>query len=218
MSDYAAARHNMVECQLRTNKVTDLAIIAAMLEVPRERFVPAKQCNIAYIDDDLSLGNGRCLMEPRVFARLLQLAEIKSSDVVLDVGCATGYSAAVLSRLASTVVGVENHVELAQQATQILVELNIDNVVVTGDDLASGCAAHAPFDVIVIEGAVEELPGAILDQVAEGGRLVAVVRGRDGVGCGTLVSRRDGVLCRRAAFDAATPLLPGFTREPGFVF
>lgn len=218
MSDYAAVRHNMVECQLRTNRVTDPAVLDAMSEIPREHFVSAVQHSIAYIDDDLSLGNDRCLMEPRVFARLLQLAEIQPSDVILDIGCATGYSAAVLSRLGSTVVAVESDVELAQQATTLLAELNIDNVVVTGDALPSGCPAQAPFDVIVLEGAVEQLADAILEQLAEGGRLVAVIRGRDGVGCGTLVLRQDGVLCRRAAFDAATPLLPGFAREPGFVF
>ena len=216
MIDFATARRNMVDCQIRTNDVTDEALLAALGEVPRERFVPESLRGVAYIDDDLPLKKGRVLVEPLVFARLVQLAEIKPSDMVLDIGCATGYSTAVLARLANTVVALESDPELGAMATATLSELGCDNAIVVVGPLAEGYAKQAPYDAIVFGGAVPKIPDMIVRQLADGGRLVAVVG--DGVERGTLVTRSRGIAASRAVFDAATPLLPDFAAPAGFVF
>lgn len=216
--DYATARHNMVENQLRPNRVTDMAVCEAMLDLPRELFVPKQLRGIAYVDEDVEVAAGRWLMEPMVFARLLQAAEIKPSDVILDIGCGTGYSAGVLAKLGSTVVAVENDPELANRASGLLSELGLHNAAVVTGPLAEGYAAQAPYDVIVFDGAVCEIPKAVLSQLAEGGRLVAVVTGEAGLGKATLVTRAGDSFGHRIVFDAGTPLLPGFTRQPAFVF
>ncbi len=218
MVDYTESRWNMVESQIRTNKVTDPALLAVMANLPRECFVPEPLRGIAYVDEDIPLGKGRYLMEPMVLARLLQTAAVHPEDVVLDVGCATGYSTAVLARLANTVVAVESDPELAAQATGTLAELGIDNAVVVEGSLREGYPKQAPYDVIFIGGAVPEIPRVIADQLAEGGRLVTVVAEEGAVGRGTLMIRSGGVLSDRPVFDAATPPLPEFSREPGFVF
>lgn len=217
--DYAAARHNMVENQIRTNRVTDPRIVATMDALPRELFVPKQLRGIAYVDEDLDLGNGRYLMEPLVLARLLQAAELRPEDVVLDVGCGTGYSTAVLARVASTVVALESDSDLAEAAASLLAELGMDNAVVVTGPLADGYPAQSPYDVIVLGGAVAEIPTALCDQLAEGGRLVAVVTGPGtAVGKATLVTRVAGTLSRRIIFDAGSPYLPGFAPVPGFTF
>lgn len=217
--DYAAARHNMVESQIRTNQVTDPSVVAAMDALPRELFVPKQLRGIAYVDEDLDLGNGRYLMEPMVLARLLQAAEIRSTDVVLDVGCGTGYSTAVLARMASAVVALECDAELAARAGGLLAELGADNAAVVTGPLAEGYTAQAPYDVIVLGGAVAEPPPALCSQLADGGRLMAIVAGNGtGVGKATVTTRTAGTFSRRIVFDAATPLLPGFAPDLGFVF
>lgn len=216
--DFVAARHNMVECQLRTTRVTDPRIIDAMWVLPREAFVPKQARSIAYVDDDIDLGNGRYLAEPLVLARLQQAAEIKPADVVLDVGCGTGYSAAVLSRCASTVVALESDEDLAQRAQAALAELAIDNVAVVTGPLNQGYAQQAPYDVILFNGSVEEVPQAICAQLAEGGRLVAVVQDKGAWGTATLVVRTGDNFSRRALFEAGIHQLPGFQKAPGFVF
>jgi len=216
--NYAAARHNMVENQIRTNRVTDPAILSALENTPREVFVPKQLRGVAYVDDGLDLGSGRSLMEPLTFARLLQTAEITETEVVLDVGCGSGYSAAVLSRLASTVVAVESDADLAEQAKSRLAELSVDNVALVAGPLNAGDAAHGPYDVIVIEGAVAEIPAALTAQLADGGRLVAVVAGEKGLGRATLVARVGDVLSSRVVFDATAALLPGFNAKSGFRF
>lgn len=218
MADYAAARHNMVENQIRPNKVTDPRIIAAMAALPRELFVPEESRGIAYVDEDIAIGKERYLMEPMVLARLLQCADIEETDVVLDIGCGTGYSVAVLAQLANTVVALESDRELAAAATRLCEELGIDNAVLIEAELDAGYDAHAPYDVIVFDGAVQRIPEGIRGQLAEGGRLVAVIDDGAGLGKATLVVRRGGVLSRRVLFDAATPRLPGFSVAPGFVF
>lgn len=216
--NYAAARHNMVEGQIRTNRVTDPQVIQAMEEVPRELFVPKHLRGIAYRDEDIDLGGGRYLMEPLALARILQAAEIKSTEVVLDVGCASGYSAAVLGRLASTVVALESDSELAARATTLLAELSVDNVAVVTGSLVDGDASHGPYDVIVVEGAVAEIPQALTRQLAEGGRLVAVVSSESGTGRATLVVRVGDVVSSRVLFEISVADLPGFQAKPGFVF
>jgi protein-L-isoaspartate(D-aspartate) O-methyltransferase len=216
--DFAAARINMVESQLRTNKVADEAVLDAFLMVPRERFVPVAFHDTAYLDDDLPLGNGRALLEPMVLARLLAAAKIRGTDKVLDIGCASGYSAAILARIAGSVVAVEEDKALAEQARARLAELGVRHVAVIEGPLARGHAAGAPYDVIVIEGALAAVPEALAAQLAEGGRLVGVVKAGAGVGRATLMNRVQGVLSRRPLFDAAAPLLPGFAPAPSFVF
>ena len=218
MSDHAAQRLNMVESQLRTNKVTDPALIAAMAAVPRERFLPKALHGIAYVDEDLPLGADRHLMEPMVMARLIQALRLTPSDVVLEIGTGCGYGAAILARLASTVVALESDPALAASAANILNEQGFDTAIVVEGPLGEGYPRQGPYDAILVSGAVPELPVAILDQMAEGGRLAAVI-GRPGEpGRATLVQRRGGVASRRVMFDAAVAPLPGFAREPGFVF
>ncbi|MET4697903.1 protein-L-isoaspartate(D-aspartate) O-methyltransferase [Constrictibacter sp. MBR-5] len=218
MTDYAAARLNMVESQIRANNVTDPPVVDAFMSVPREMFVPKTMRGVAYVDEDLSLGDGRYLIEPMVLARLVQLGQVGPEDLVLDVGSATGYSTAVLARLAAAVVGVEADEQMVQAATANLGQLGIDNAVFVRGPLEAGYAKQAPYNVIIFQGAIDEVPPAIADQLAEGGRLVAVVRQPRGMGLGTLFMREHGTLSGRAAFDAATPLLPGFARKPAFVF
>jgi protein-L-isoaspartate(D-aspartate) O-methyltransferase len=218
MTDYAAARLNMVESQLRTNKVTNEAVLAAFLAVPRERFVPPALRGTAYVDDDLPLGDGRHLLEPMVFARLVQLAAIEPQDTVLEIGCATGYGTAILARLARTVVGIDSDQQFIAQAAARLRELGIGNASVVEAPLAAGLPTRAPYSVIVIQGAIAEIPEAVSRQLAEGGRLVAVVKAGEGVGRATLVARSNGVVAHRAIFDAAAPSLPGFQPAPSFVF
>ncbi len=218
MPDYAVARRNMVASQLRTNRVTDPSVIAAMEEIPRERFVPIDLAGVAYVDEDLPLGHGRYLVEPMILARMLQEAELLPTDVVLDIGCGTGYSTAVAARLADTVFGLEADASLARRATDTLAQLEIDNAVVVEGRLAGGYPAHAPYDVILLEGSVPEIPAAIAGQLAEGGRLVAVVSGTGRTGRAVLAARRAGVVSQRDLFDAATPPLTGFGARTGFRF
>jgi protein-L-isoaspartate(D-aspartate) O-methyltransferase len=218
MVDYTIARRNMVESQIRPNKVTDPLLLAALLELPREQFLPKARRGVAYVDEDIEVGEGRYLMEPMVLARLLLAAEVKPTDIVLDIGCATGYSTAVLARLANTVVAVESSRKLAAEATAVLSQLGIDNAAVIEGPLDKGYAKQGPYDVILFSGAIAQVPDAILDQLADGGRLVAVIDDGSRVRKGTIMTRLGGVISGRAVFDAATPLLPGFDRKPGFVF
>ena len=215
--DYDAARHNMVESQIRPNRVTDPLVMAAMAEVPREAFLPKSLRGVAYVDNDIPLGNGRYMLEPLVLARLLQEAEIAASDVVLVIGCATGYCSAVLARMANTVVALESEPDLAEAATATLGELGIDTVACVEGALCEGYAKQGPYDVIFFCGAVPEIPVAIREQLSEGGRLVAVVS-EGPMGKANLITRRDGLFSSLEKFDAATCLLPGFERRPSFVF
>lgn len=221
MADFEIARIKMVENQLRANKVIDERVAEAMRDLPRERFVPAAKRAVAYADEDLALGHGRWLMEPMLFARLVQLAEVESDDLVLDVGAGMGYGAAVLGRLASAVVALEENAELTAAAAQIVGGLDDgggDNIVVATGPLIEGWTAQAPYDVIVCEGALETRPDTLLDQLAEGGRLVAMERAGEGVQHGVVYRKTGGAISRRAAFDGATPVLPGFVRPPAFTF
>ena len=217
MTDFAAARKQMVDSQLLPNKVTDARLVEAMGAVPREAFLPQTLRGVAYMDEDLQVAPGRYVIAPMVFARLLQAAAVRDTDAVLDLGCASGYSAAVLAKLASVVVAVEEDAALAGQATANLAATGVENAAVTTAPLHAGYPAQAPYDVIVIEGSVEEVPAVLLEQLAEGGRLVTVLAGR-GIGKATLYARKDGIVGHRQLFDAGLPPLPGFAREAGFVF
>lgn len=220
MIDYAELRRGMVDGQVRTNNVTDPRIVSAMLEIPRERFVPAALKSLAYIDDDLALTSGgapRYLIEPMILARLVQLADVQEHEHVLDIGTGTGYSAAVLAQLAQQVVAVEEDAGLAATATATLAELGVANVAVMHGPLNAGWAKEAPYDLILLNGSVDEVPAGLLAQVKEGGRLIAVV-GHGGAGRATVFSKVAGAVSERVAFNAAVPPLPGFKAAPRFVF
>lgn len=218
MTDYTAARVNMVESQVRPNKVTDLRILTAMLELPRERFVPQELRGIAYVDEDVPLGNGRYLTEPMVLARLVQAAQIAAEDTVLEIGAATGYGTALLGRLAKQVVAVESDATLARQAESTLRTLGLTSASIVSGALAAGEPRHAPYDAIVITGAVQHVPTALLDQLADEGRLVAVVTAPGEPGRATVFTKVAGAYTRRVVFDAGSRPLPGFALEPGFAF
>lgn len=216
--DFAKARRNMVESQLRTNKVVDPAVVGAMAAVPREKFVPDSMAAVAYVDEDLPLGDGRFLMEPMVLGRMLQEACPNAEDAVLLIGCGSGYSAAVLAKLCSAVFALESDSAVATKATALLSSLGADNVVVVEGPLAKGWADEAPYSLILFNGSVGEVPEAIVEQLGEGGRIVAVIADDQGLGRATLIGRRGGVLFRRTLFDANTPVLPDFIKSAGFVF
>lgn len=220
-ADFSERRVKMVDGQVRTTDVTSAPLIEAMLTVPREAFVNPSQRDIAYIDEDIRIGGangaGRYLMEPSPFAKLLQLAEIDASDSALDVGCGTGYASAVLSRLAKSVVALESDPALAESASSTLSTLGYDNVAVVQGPLAQGHAAKALYNVIFVGGSVEEVPAALLDQLAEGGRLVAV-EGQGNSGVARLFFKAGGVVTGRRAFNAAIKPLPGFERSHAFEF
>jgi protein-L-isoaspartate(D-aspartate) O-methyltransferase len=215
--DYEAARRNMVDSQIRTNKVTHAGLLAALSSIPRERFLPAERAFAAYVDDDIPLAPGRFLMEPMVFARLVQLAEPKAADRALLVGAGAGYGAAVLAKLAGSVVALESDATLAARAKEQLAQLAIGNVVQVSGPLAQGWPRNAPYDLILVEGAVEEIPQALFDQLGNGGRLVAVML-KEGVGQATIFVERDKTISHRPYFDAAVPPLAEFRRQRGFVF
>jgi len=215
--DFGAARKNMIESQLRTNRIVDEALLAVMADVPRERFVPENMQRIAYVDEDLAIGGGRHIMEPLVLAAMIQAAAIQPTDAVLDIASGTGYAVAIMARLAGTVFALESDAALAGRAGELYSEMAPDNVVPVEGSLADGCAEHAPFDVILIEGAVERIPDTILDQLGDGGRLVAVVL-EQGVGRLTVTRKSGGHFSQRAIRDANTPLLAAFRRPPEFVF
>ena len=215
MTDFAAARRHMVDGQIRTTDVTDLHVISAMLEVPRERFMPPASVALAYLDLDVPVGGSRRLLRPMVLAKLIQAAELEPTDRVLDIGCATGYTAAVLGHIVSQVVALEQDAGLAKAARDSLSsQPNVD--VVTGA-LAAGWAQGAPYDVVVVEGATEAAPQALCHQLKNGGRLVCVLG--SGPGAKAMLYRRsDGEAAGRPVFDASAALLPGFAKAPVFAF
>jgi len=218
MSLFDAARTRMIESQLRPSKIADRRILGAFASIRRELFVPEHLRHVAYIDEDLPLGGGRYLMEPMVAARLLQAAAVEPGDAALVVGAGTGYEAALISVLARSVVAVEEAPELARRARAALVEHAIPSVSVVEGPLAQGHRQRGPYDVILLGGAVAEVPVEISSQLAEEGRLVAVVRPGDTISRAILMTRIGGLLARRVIFDAAIPWLPGFAPRPAFVF
>jgi len=217
MPDYAAQRLNMVESQVRTNDVTDTRIHAAMREIPREQFVPNTKRAVAYAEAAIEIIRGRYLLEPRTFAKLLQLAAVTPDDSVLDIACATGYSTAVIARIAKTVIGLEQDADLVRVASETVPTLGAKNATIVQGSLVDGFAAKAPYDVIFVNGAIETVPDALLAQLAEGGRLVAVIKSGE-LGRATLYLREHGRIGQRVAFDAAAYPLVGFRNTVGFVF
>ena len=218
MIDPAAARLAMVESQLRTNKVTDPAVLDAFLEIPRERFVPPSLAGAAYVDDNLPLGHGRFLVEPMVLARLIQLAQLSPTANVLEIAAGTGYATAILARLARSVVAVESVGAFVAAAAPRLAQLRCGNARVVEGPLAAGWPANAPYDAILINGATRAIPPELAGQLAEGGRLVAVLKEGAGMGQAILGTKIRGVFSHRSVFDAGTPVLPELERRPSFVF
>lgn len=223
MTDFAARRKTMVEAQVQPSDVTDRRILRAMLEVPRELFAPRETRATAYMDGNLVVARAqagspaRVLLAPRIFAKLIQALELGEADQVLEIGAATGYGAAVLAKIARTVVALESDPVLAEQATANLRSLGIANVAVVNGALAGGHPGEAPYDAILIEGAVTEIPAPLLDQLKDGGRLAAVVI-EGSIGRATQVRRLGGTFDALPLFEAGAPLLPGFERKPAFVF
>jgi protein-L-isoaspartate(D-aspartate) O-methyltransferase len=223
MDIFADARRRMIDSQLRTENVTDHAVLAAMGTVPRELFVPPNMRALAYLDRDIILneaaggGAPRYLMQPAPLARMIQLADIATRDRVLVVGSGSGYAAAVIARLADSVVALESDPALSAQSARNLADLGIQNVTTVVGPLDGGHAGGGPYDTIVLDGAVETVPDALIDQLKDGGRLVATV-GYGRTGTATLFTKSDNKIGRRAAFDASVPPLPGFRKPEVFVF
>jgi protein-L-isoaspartate(D-aspartate) O-methyltransferase len=219
MVDFAQARRTMVDTQVRPSDVTDLRLIAAMLDVPRELFVPKARQAVAYLDTNVPVGEhgARALLQPMTLAKLLQAAGIGEGDRVLDVGCATGYSAAVAAKLGGRVVALEEDVALARIAGETLAASGASNLTVVSGPLSKGWEREAPYDVILLEGASEVVPSALLSQLKDGGRLVAII-GSGPMGKATIFRSAGGHATGQTLFDSAAPLLPGFAKAPAFVF
>jgi protein-L-isoaspartate(D-aspartate) O-methyltransferase len=221
MQGFSTARQHMVDGQVRPSDVTDLRIIDAMLEVPREAFVPQSQRALAYLDLDLDLSEGisakRFLIKPVVTAKMLQAAEIMATDKVLVAGCAAGYTAAVVARLAGQVTATESDPAQAAKARDVLAELGLGNVTFQAAAAAEGFPGNAPYDVIVLDGATEIVPERLYAQLGDGGRLVGVFAITKPPRA-MMVTRSHGDFGNRALFDATAPVLPGLERLPAFVF
>jgi protein-L-isoaspartate(D-aspartate) O-methyltransferase len=217
--DFAQARRMMVEGQIRPNDVTELNVLAAFDEVPRERFVPQRWQAIAYLDRDVPVGESgaRCLLKPMVLAKLIQAAVVGEGDRVLDVGCATGYSSAILAKLSRSVVALEEDAALGESAARTLGSVGSGNVRVVTGKLADGWPYEGPYDVVLLNGSTEVAPQALLDQLGHGGRLVTIV-GRAPIGRGTVYRRSGTHVSAHPEFDAVAPLLPGFSKPTAFVF
>jgi protein-L-isoaspartate(D-aspartate) O-methyltransferase len=221
MSGFATARQKMVDGQVRTNDVTDPRIIDAMLSIPRELFVPESRRALAYLDLDLDVAEGgsskRYMIKPQIIAKMLQAAQITTSDNVLVVGCASGYAAALAARLGTKVTGTESELALVEKGNSVLSALGFSNVALKMAAPADGDPAGAPYDVIILNGATEIMPDRLFEQLAEDGRLVGIFdTGK--LARVMIVTRSHGDLGHRVLFDGAAPVLPGLERRPSFVF
>lgn len=216
MSEFASRRMMMVDTQVRPSDVTKFPIIEAMLRIPREAYVPDPQREVAYVGEHLALGGNRVILDARTLAKALDALDVQPGDLVLDLGPALGYSAAILARLAQTVVAVEEDEAMAAEAQRVLSQEGVDNAVVVRGPLAAGAPKHGPYDVIMIEGGVETLPAALLAQLKDGGRIAALfVEGA--LGTLRIGHKEAGRIDWRDAFNAAAPVLPGFAAARGFV-
>lgn len=215
MTDYSARRTMMVDTQVRPSDVTKFPVIEAMLAVPREAFVPDDRREAAYVGDNIDLGRGRVVLEPRTLAKMLDALDIQNDELVLDIGAGLGYSAAVIARMAEAVVAVEENEGWAAEAEAALIEHHADNVAVHHGPLAEGAAQHGPYDVICVEGAVEHLPEALTEQLKDGGRM-AVLFAEGALGVVRIGYKIDRRMNWRFAFNAGAPVLPGFERHTAF--
>ncbi len=213
----ADARETMIDTQVRPNDVTDRRIHAALQDIPREPFLPKSRHALAYAEFEHETAPGRWMWRSRDFAKLLQAADITAEDEVLDIAPGTGYSSAILSKLAAAVIGLETDQELAEAASARLDELDIDNADVVSGDLSAGLAGEGPYDVIFVNGSVDAPAQAWFEQLKDGGRLAVVVRtGKASHAC--IYTKADNVISCRKVFDSAPPRLPGFEAAPSFSF
>lgn len=215
MTSFAQRRRMMVDTQVRPSDVTKFPIIDAMLATPREHYLPDAFSEAAYMGENIDIAPGRVLLEPRTFGKMLDALAITEDEMVLDIGCNYGYSAALLSRLAQVVIAVEEDADMAAEAPSLLSEDGRDNVVFVEGPLVEGAAEHAPFDVILIEGAVEEVPEAIAAQLKEGGRIACLFQ-EGQLGVVRVGIKSGGTISWRFAFNAGAPVLPGFTKTRAF--
>ncbi|MFT4783192.1 MAG: protein-L-isoaspartate(D-aspartate) O-methyltransferase [Paracoccaceae bacterium] len=215
MTTFAARRRMMVDTQVRPSDVTKFPIIEAMLRVPRELYVPESQKEAAYVGENIDLGGGRVVLEPRTLAKILDILEIAPHEVALDIGPAFGYSAAILAQLCDAVVAVEEDPVMAAEAQQTLLAEDINNAAVIEGPLAQGAAKHGPYDIIVVEGAVEMVPQEVLDQLKDGGRIACVFQ-EGALGVVRIGHMAGGIVSWRFAFNAGAPVLQGFKAHKSF--
>ncbi|WP_299862757.1 protein-L-isoaspartate O-methyltransferase [uncultured Roseobacter sp.] len=217
MTDFAARRTMMVDTQVRPSDVTKFPIIDAMLSIARENFVPAAQREAAYMGENLELGSGRVILEPRTLAKMLDALDVSNDELVLDVGAAMGYSSAVIAHMAEAVVALEEDEAMASEAQEALADAGIDNVILHVGPLAEGAAQHGPYDVMLVQGGVAELPLALQDQLKEGGR-VACLFMEGALGEVRIGHKQGGTISWRMSFNAGAPVLAGFAKEKAFEF
>lgn len=215
MSDFTARRVMMVDTQVRPSDVTKFPIIEAMLFVPREDFVPTAQKEAAYLGENLDIGEGRVLIEPRTLAKMLDALAISGSELVLDIGAGLGYSSAVIAQMAEAVVAVEADEMMGHEAQEALADLGADNVVMHVGPFAEGAVQHGPYDVIAIQGGVQQVPQAIADQLKDGGRIACLFM-EGAVGEMRIGHKRDGHISWRTEFNAGAPVLEGFQKQIAF--
>ena len=215
MSDYATRRTAMVDTQVRPSDVTKFPIIEAMLTVPREAFVPHDMREAAYMGKNLDLGDGRVVLEPRTLAKMLDALDIQNNELVLDVGSAYGYSAAVIARMAEAVIAVEDDAGRVSEAQASLSELHYDNVVLHEGSLTEGAADHGPYDVMILQGGVEELPETLISQLKSGGRIACLFM-KGNLGDVRIGQKTDTGITWRSIFNAGAPVLAGFERAEAF--
>lgn len=216
MTDFAQRRTMMVDTQVRPNDVTSYPVIEAMLTVPREQFVPEPRRDVAYAGQNIQLGRDRVLLEPRTLGKMMDALDLQSGDLVLNVACGYGYGAAVMARIAEAVVAIEEDDEMAAEAESRLAAQDVFNVAVIKGALAEGCPGQAPYDAMLVEGAIEEFPESLAAQLREDGRVVALFR-EGNLGTVRLGRKLDGRINWRFSFNAGAPVLPGFARQRGFV-
>lgn len=216
MTDYATRRTMMVDTQIRPSDVTKFPIIDAMLSVPRENFVPRDLREAAYVGECTILDKARVILEPRTFAKMLDALDVQQDELVLDIGAGLGYSSAVLARLAEAVVALEDNPERCQEAQEALAEFGADNVICQNGALHAGAPEHGPYDVIFVQGAVDQMPKAILDQLKDGGRIIAIFA-QGAFGSVKIGYKLDGKVDWRNVFNAGAPVLPGFEKQRTFV-
>ena len=216
MTDYQTRRKTMVDTQIRPSDVTKFPIIEAFLSVPREKFVPDGKREAAYIGENFKIGQSRVILEPRTLAKLLDALDIRNDELVLDIGPGLGYSSAVISPMAEVVIAVEDDSTMASEAEEILAEVGADNVVIQIGKLEDGAPEHGPYDVIILQGGVEEIPSSILKQLKHGGRVGAIFI-EEGLGTAKIGFKLNDKINWRYCFNAAAPVLPGFFKQKDFV-
>jgi len=216
MFDFLSARDHMVDCQIRTSDVTDHDVLKAFKSISREVFVPKSQQALAYGDAHIDLGDGRVMLRPRDFSKMVQAVEILPTDVILDIACGRGYSSAILAQIGETVVSLETTDEVVEKTSERLINADISNAAVVKGDLKLGAPEHGPFNVIFVNGAVSSVPKNWFDQLANNGRLVCVVQ-KGAVGHASVFKRSGDVMGERIIFDTSLPILPGFERQAEFV-